>query len=122
TCPLALAEAQRYMPVLLTHMEGLLAKHGLENENIITRMTGCPNGCGRSRVCEIGFVGTAPGFYNLYLGGDHVGTRLNQIYRENLQEHEILETLDGLFKQFAAERNPGEHFGDFALRKQWVKV
>lgn len=122
TCPLALAEAQRYMPVLLTKMEELLAKHGLENENIITRMTGCPNGCGRSRLCEIGFVGTSPGYYNLYIGGDHVGTRLNEIYRENIQEKEILETLDGLFEAFSKERNEGEYFGDFALRKEWVKA
>ncbi len=122
TCPLALSESQRYMPLLIARIEELLEKHGLQNENIITRMTGCPNGCGRSRLCEIGFVGTAPGTYNLYIGGDHVGNRLNQIYRENIQEPEILEALDDLFLHFAKERQPGEHFGDFALRKEWVKA
>jgi sulfite reductase (NADPH) hemoprotein beta-component len=122
TCPLALSESQRYMPVLITKIETLLEKHGLQNENIITRMTGCPNGCGRSRLCEIGFVGTAPGVYNMYIGGDHVGTRLNQVYRENVQEPEILEALDELFLRFAKEREAGEHFGDFALRKELVKA
>jgi sulfite reductase (NADPH) hemoprotein beta-component len=71
TCPLALAESQRYFPSLLTKIETLLSKHGLENEKIIARMTGCPNGCGRSSVSEIGFNGSSFGKYNLNLGGDH---------------------------------------------------
>lgn len=121
TCPLALAEGQRYLPELITKMEALLDKHGLLKENIITRMTGCPNGCGRSHVSEIGFVGTGPGKYNLHLGGDHAGNRLNKIYKESLNEKEILETLDQLFQSFAQEKNKGEHFGDFAVRKNWVQ-
>ena len=120
TCPLALAEGQRYLPQLITKIDNLLTKHSLQKENIITRMTGCPNGCGRSHISEIGFVGTGPGRYNLHLGGDHEGMRLNKIYRENINEAEILETLDGLFANFALEKNQGEHFGDFAVRKQWV--
>jgi sulfite reductase (NADPH) hemoprotein beta-component len=122
TCPLAMAEAQRYLPALITKIEPLLEKYGLQQEEIILRMTGCPNGCGRSFASEIGFVGTALGRYNLQLGGDHEGTRLNQIYRENLDEAAILAELDQLFGIFINERNSGEKFGDFALRKNWVKA
>lgn len=122
TCPLALSEAQRYLPELIDKIDLLMDRHGLQNENIITRMTGCPNGCGRSRLCEIGFVGTAPGRYNLCLGGDHVGTRLNQVYRENIDEPEILTVLDELLGSYARNRQPGEYFGDFAIRNQWVSA
>lgn len=90
TCPLALAEAQRYLPTLLDKMEPLLQKHQLQQEEIIIRMTGCPNGCARSYAAEIGLVGTGPGRYNLQLGGDRIGQRLNQIYQENIGEEEIL--------------------------------
>jgi sulfite reductase (NADPH) hemoprotein beta-component len=120
TCPLALAEAQRYMPSLLTKIESLLAKHELSNEEIIIRMTGCPNGCARSYIAEIGFVGTALGKYNLQLGGDHEGNRLNKIYKESLEEPQILEELDSLFASFKNERNANESFGDFTLRKQII--
>jgi sulfite reductase (NADPH) hemoprotein beta-component len=121
TCPLALAEAQRYLPDLIGKIEPLLAGNGLEKEEIIIRMTGCPNGCGRPYVAEIGFVGTSAGHYNLYLGGDHEGTRLNRLYRENLDEPAILRELDHLFKVYRAERKAGERFGDFALRSRWYK-
>ena len=120
TCPLALAEAQRYLPSLLTRIEGTLAKHQLQDENIIIRMTGCPNGCGRSYASEIGFVGTGPGRYNLHLGGDHEGYRLNRIYKESLDEENIVSELDNLFGSFKKERKKNESFGDFALRKQLV--
>src|SRR5882762_11236711 len=89
TCPLALAEAQRYLPVLIDKIEDLLTKYELGSENIVTRMTGCPNGCGRPYAAEIGFVGTAPGHYNMYLAGDNEGLRLNRIYKENLDETAI---------------------------------
>jgi sulfite reductase (NADPH) hemoprotein beta-component len=121
TCPLALAEAQRYLPTLINKIETLLAKHQLSDENMVVRMTGCPNGCARPYIAEIGFVGTAWGKYNLHLGGDHQGTRLNKIYRESLDEASILSELDELFASFKRERTQGEHFGDFALRKQWVQ-
>ena len=120
TCPLALAEAQRYLPELLGKIEPLLDKHELTGENIILRMTGCPNGCGRSTAAEIGFIGTAPGKYNLHLGGDNEGQRLNKIYKENLEEAEILNELDGLFSSFKKEKRSNERFGDFAIRKQLV--
>ena len=122
TCGLALAESQRYLPDLLTHIEKLLAGHELEQEAIIIRMTGCPNGCGRPYAAEIGFVGTAPGRYNLYLGGDHEGTRLNRLYKENLDEAAILKELDLLFWLYKKERITGERFGDFALRQKWYKA
>lgn len=117
TCPLALAEAQRYLPSLIDQIEPLLEKHGLEKEEIILRMTGCPNGCGRSPAAEIGFVGTAYGHYNLHLGGDHTGERLNTKFKDNLTETEILKTLDEVFGLYQAERNQGERFGDFSNRK-----
>ncbi|MGV3539113.1 MAG: NADPH-dependent assimilatory sulfite reductase hemoprotein subunit [Rufibacter sp.] len=116
TCPLALAEAQRYLPELITKIDDVLAKHALLDEEIIIRMTGCPNGCGRSVLSEIGFVGTAPGRYNLNLGGDMEGERLNKLYRENIDETAILQELDTAFGLFKQNRLLGERFGDFAYR------
>jgi len=121
TCGLALAESQRYLPSLITHIERLMGGHELSEEEIIIRMTGCPNGCGRPYAAEIGFVGTALGRYNLYLGGDHEGTRLNRLYKENLDEAAILKELDLLFWLYKKERITGERFGDFALRQRWYK-
>jgi sulfite reductase (NADPH) hemoprotein beta-component len=120
TCPLALAEAQRYLPELITKIEALQEKHGLQDDKTIIRMTGCPNGCGRSVVAEIGFIGTAYGHYNMMLGGDQLGLRLNKLYKENLDETAILSELDDLFGVYQNERINGEAFGDFSLRKQWV--
>jgi sulfite reductase (NADPH) hemoprotein beta-component len=120
TCPLALAEAQRYLPELITKIEPILEKYGLEEDGIILRMTGCPNGCARSYVAEIGFVGTAMGKYNVHLGGDRQGERLNKIYRESLEEPAILQLLDVLLKEYSIEKKIGETFGDFSVRKEWV--
>ena len=117
TCPLALAEAQRYMPSLLTKIESLLAKYDLSEEEIIIRMTGCPNGCARSYIAEIGFVGTAVGKYNLHVGGDNEGFRLNKIYKENLDEKAILGELDAMFGSFKNERINNESFGDYSHRR-----
>jgi sulfite reductase (NADPH) hemoprotein beta-component len=122
TCPLALAEAQRYLPSLISRIEGLLTGHGLEKEAIIIRMTGCPNGCGRPYAAEIGFIGTAADRYNLHLAGDHEGERLNRLYKENLDETAILKELDVLFWLYKKERLSGEKFGDFALRQRWYKT
>lgn len=121
TCSLALAEAQRYLPDLITKMEPLLTKHKISDEEISVRMTGCPNGCGRSPAAEIGFVGTGYGLYNLQIGGDRWGTRLNSRYKESVNEAQILKTLDELFGVYTAEKKEGENFGDFAHRK-WVPV
>ncbi|ANH82797.1 sulfite reductase subunit beta [Niabella ginsenosidivorans] len=119
TCGLALAEAQRYLPTLITKLEPVLQKHQLQDEDIIVRMTGCPNGCGRSPNAEIGFVGTALGKYNLHLGGDRLGSRLNTKYKESLDERQIIDTLDELFGIYVKERMPEETFGDFSQRK-WI--
>lgn len=116
TCSLALAEAQRYLPSLVTKIEPILKKYGLLEEDITIRMTGCPNGCGRSPNAEIGFVGTAYGKYNLHVGGDRLGLRLNTKFKDNIGEDEILETLDQLFGIYVKERNAEETFGDFSYR------
>jgi len=119
TCPLALAEAQRYLPVLISKIEPILHKYALQDEEITVRMTGCPNGCGRSSAAEIGFIGTSYGQYNLHIGGDRLGERLNTKYKENLGEDEILQSLDELLRVYKAERKQGETFGDFSYRK-WI--
>ncbi|PZF71661.1 NADPH-dependent assimilatory sulfite reductase hemoprotein subunit [Taibaiella soli] len=120
TCPLALAEGQRYLPQLISKIEPILNRHLLSDEEITIRMTGCPNGCARPYAAEIGLIGTASGRYNLYLGGDYQGLRLNKIYKEHLDEAQILENLDQLFSIYKNERTSGERFGDFAVRKWWV--
>ncbi|MFT3826948.1 MAG: assimilatory sulfite reductase (NADPH) hemoprotein subunit [Chitinophagaceae bacterium] len=122
TCPLALAEAQRYLPTLISKMEPVLEKYSLQQEEIAVRMTGCPNGCGRPYVAEIGFVGTAYGHYNLHLGGDREGTRLNKKYKENLDEASIITELDKLFRLYSEKRNTGETFGDFAIREKLITI
>jgi sulfite reductase (NADPH) hemoprotein beta-component len=119
TCPLALAEAQRYIPTLITRIEPLLSKHQLSDDDIVLRMTGCPNGCGRSSAAEIGLIGTAYGLYNLHIGGDRLGMRLNKKYKENLNESQLLQVLDELFGVYATEKNENETFGDFSYHK-WV--
>ncbi len=116
TCPLALAEGQRYLPSLISSIEPLLQKYQLDKEDIIIRMTGCPNGCARPYVAEIGLVGTAYGKYNLHIGGDHQGERLNKLYKENLDESAILLELENLFREYKARRKQVESFGDFTLR------
>ena len=120
TCPLALAEAQRYLPDLITKIEPILVKYHLSEEAIVIRMTGCPNGCARPYVAEIGFVGTASGKYNVHLGGDRQGERLNKVYLESQTESQILSMLDSLFQTYSVERISGETFGDFSVRKKWV--
>lgn len=120
TCGLAMAESERYLPDLMTKLEALAEKTGIADTPIITRMTGCPNGCARPYLAEIGFTGRAPGKYNLYLGGGFHGQRLNKCYLENVGEAQILETLEGLFQHYARERQPDEPFGDFVIRAGYV--
>ena len=116
TCPLAMAEAERMLPAFVTDIEGLLTKHGLADDAIIFRVTGCPNGCGRAMLAEVGLVGKAPGRYNLHLGGNLEGTRIPRLYQENITEQQILAELDALIGRWATERNQGECFGDFVIR------
>lgn len=120
TCSLAMAEAERALPQLVAALDKLLAETGLERENVRFRVTGCPNGCARSVLAEVGLIGKAPGRYNLHLGGDVRGQRLNALYRENLDLPAILTALAPLFRAFKAERNPGEPFGDFLHRSGLV--
>jgi sulfite reductase (NADPH) hemoprotein beta-component len=116
TCPLAMAEAERYLPQLLGRVEALLAKHGVAHVPFGLRITGCPNGCARPYLAEVGLIGKAPGRYNLHLGGDGRGQRLNVLYRDNIDEPVFLAELDGLIAAFAAERGADERFGDFLWR------
>lgn len=116
TCPLALADAQRYLPELVTKIEPLLEKHSLTNDEITIRMTGCPNGCGRPYVAELGFVGTGPEQYNFMLGGDRFGERLNKVYKEKQTEAQILEEVDVLLGRYVEERLDSETFGDYTYR------
>src|SRR5947209_6653608 len=116
TCPLAMAEAERYLPDLVGKIEVILEANGLANEPITIRMSGCPNGCSRPYVAEIALTGRAPGKYNLYLGGGFHGERLNRLVGENIGEERILATLSDLFAAYARERTAGERLGDFFMR------
>lgn len=121
TCGLAMAESERYLPTLINKIEGLLDEAGLNEEEITIRMTGCPNGCARPALAEIAFIGKAPGKYNIYLGGGFTGNRLNKLFKENIGEDEILESLKPILIQYGKEKNDGEHFGDFVIRKGIIK-
>src|SRR5690606_29307609 len=116
TCALAMAEAERYLPDFTAKLQPLLEKHGLADAPILLRISGCPNGCSRPYLGEIALVGKAPGRYNLMLGADHRGQRLNTLYRENITEPQILAELEPLFERYAADRQPDERFGDFLHR------
>lgn len=116
TCGLAMAEAERYLPVLVDKLEVELEKLGLRNDSVVMRMTGCPNGCARPWVAEVALVGKSYGFYNLMLGGSYIGSRVNKIYKTNVNEEEVIATLVPLFARWAKERLDGEHFGDFCIR------
>ncbi len=115
-CGRAMAEAERYLPQFLTRLEQIMSEAGLAEDELVVRMTACPNGCARPFVAEIGLVGKALGRYNLYLGGDFAGQRLNRLYRENVAEPEILEALRTILHRYAQQRQPGERFGDFVVR------
>jgi len=121
TCGLAMAESERYLPGLITKLDNIMAECGLEDTPITLRMSGCPNGCSRPYIAEIGFSGRAPGRYNLYLGGGFHGQRLNRMVLENAGEETILATLEPMLRRFARERTPGEHFGDFTIRAGLVR-
>lgn len=116
TCGLAMAEAERYLPTLLTILERKLESLGLWDEPIVMRITGCPNGCARPYNAELALVGRAPGLYDLHLGGNRSGTRLAHLVATNLNEQAILGRIEPLLERFAAERAPGEGFGDFCAR------
>ena len=122
TCTLAFAEAERYLPSLIDKIDTILEENGLFKNEIVIRMTGCPNGCGRPYLAEIAFIGKSPGRYNLYLGGNFVGSRLNTLYKETLSEDEILKELKPIISDYATNRNKNEGFGDFVIRKKYIKA
>ena len=121
TCGLALAESERYLPDLVTRLEDELERFGLREDEITIRMTGCPNGCARPYVSEIGLVGRTPGIYNLYLGGAHQGVRLNKLHRRDVDGDAIVAALSPLFESYAKQRSCGERFGDYVIRAGVVK-
>ncbi len=120
TCGLALAESERYLPNLVTELEEILEKAGLQQDEIVIRSTGCPNGCGRPYLGEIGLVGKVPGKYNLYLGAGFAGERLNKLYKTSATHEEIVAELKPLLLDYAKARTDGERFGDFVIRKGYV--
>ena len=121
TCSLALAESERYLPKLVDELETIIGDLGLRDQSIAIRSTGCPNGCGRPYLGEIGLVGKAPGKYNLYLGAGLDGTRLNKLYRPAISHEEIVQELTPVLQDFASNRESDERFGDFCIRKGYVQ-
>lgn len=121
TCPLAMAEAERVLPERVDWIENILCKHGLSDEQIVFRITGCPNGCGRAMLAEVGLVGKGPGKYNLHLGGNKEGTRIPRMFLENVDEKTIYATLDDLIARWANERTADEAFGNYLVRAEVVK-
>ncbi|EJD6401996.1 assimilatory sulfite reductase (NADPH) hemoprotein subunit [Providencia rettgeri] len=121
TCPLAMAEAERFLPEFVSHVENIMASHQVADEHIVLRVTGCPNGCGRAMLAEVGLVGKALDRYNLHLGGNRIGTRIPRMYRENISSAEILAILDELIGNWSKNRLSQEGFGDFLVRTDVVK-
>ncbi len=121
TCGLALAESERYLPELVTRLETVLEQHGLREREITIRMTGCPNGCARPYMAEIGLVGRSPGLYNLYLGGAHDGSRLSKLHRTDVDGDAIVAELTPLIAAYATQRQTDEAFGDFVIRAGIVR-
>ena len=122
TCGLALAESERYLPELVRELERTLEDAGLSDDEIIIRSTGCPNGCARPYLGEIGLVGKVPGKYNLYLGAGFDGERLNKLYRKSITHEQIVDELRPIIHKYASERKEGERFGDFTIREGYVKA
>jgi sulfite reductase (ferredoxin) len=116
TCSLALSEAERYLPTLLAEVEQDVAALGLADEPFSIRMTGCPNGCARPFVAEIGLVGRSGTHYNVYLGGALAGMRLNSLYLELVERQELRGVIYKVLVAFRQYRQPGERFGDWASR------
>jgi sulfite reductase (NADPH) hemoprotein beta-component len=121
TCSLAMAEAERYLPEFVDRVDELLVNHGLRGIPLTLRITGCPNGCARPYLAEIALIGRAPGRYTLRLGADATGTRLNVVYRDNIDEPAILAALGELFARYRGERHTDERFGDFLWRIEVLK-
>jgi sulfite reductase (NADPH) hemoprotein beta-component len=119
TCGLALAESERFSPELLGRIEALLAELGMPDEELVVRMTGCPNGCARPYMAEIAFVGKAPNKYQVYLGGNVASTRLNRLYKESVKGDDLIPELRVVLRRYLEQRGQGERFGDFCARVIW---
>ncbi|MCS7089916.1 MAG: NADPH-dependent assimilatory sulfite reductase hemoprotein subunit [Verrucomicrobiota bacterium] len=122
TCGLALAESERFLPSVLDRLEAIAAELGLQDQEIIVRMTGCPNGCARPYMAEIGLVGKAPGRYQVWLGGNEAGTRLNRLWKDTVKDVELEAELRSLLEQYRKGRHPHERFGDWAVRVLWPQI
>ncbi|CAD83680.1 sulfite reductase (NADPH) hemoprotein alpha subunit [Candidatus Blochmanniella floridana] len=122
TCPLAMAEAERFLPAFVTKVEHVMSKYNLQRDAIILRVTGCPNGCARAMLAEIGLTGRGIGRYNLYLGGNKNGTRIPRLYKENITEDEILHVLDITIGDWAKNRKTQESYGDYVVRAGIVRA
>ncbi|MAF22013.1 MAG: sulfite reductase, partial [Roseibacillus sp.] len=122
TCGLALAEAERHLPDVVTELEEVIEDCGLRHDAITIRMTGCPNGCARPYIAEIAFVGRAPGKYNVYLGGGFSGQRLSKLYRASVKSEDIRKHLEPIIRDYAVRRKERESFGDFVIRMAYVKA
>ncbi|KAG0653847.1 hypothetical protein C6P45_003601 [Maudiozyma exigua] len=121
TCGLAMAESERFFPIVVTEIEETLEDFGLRHDSVVLRISGCGNGCSRPWLAEVALVGKAPNVYNIMLGGGYHGNRLNKLYRSNVKDKDICGILKPLFKQWALERYEAEHFGDFLIRKDIIK-
>jgi sulfite reductase (NADPH) hemoprotein beta-component len=122
TCGLALAESERYLPTFLDRLEALCGELGFDGEEIIVRMTGCPNGCARPYAAEIGLVGKAPGRYQIWLGGNEASTRLTRLWRDNVKDPDLINELRPVLSRYATERRAGERFGDWVERVVWQEA
>ena len=122
TCGLALAESERFLPLLVGDLEQVIESNGLRNDDIKIRMTGCPNGCARPYLGEIGFVGRGPGVYNVYLGAGFDGARLNKLYRRDVPESHLVKLIAPIIEAYAKERQEGERFGDFTIRAGYISA
>lgn len=122
TCALAMAESERALPQFVDRIEALMAKANIIDASITLRITGCPNGCARPYLAEIGLVGKAPHHYNLYLGAAADGSRLNKLYRDNIHEEQVIAELEPLLNRYGQEREPLEAFGDFLIRVGVIKA
>jgi len=116
TCGLALAEAERALPAVIRQIEADLHALGIANAPLSVRMTGCPNGCARPFMGDIGFVGRTKDIYNVYVGGDWLNTRLNTLYAASVHLKDLAATIRPLLALWRDERMPGESFGDFCYR------
>lgn len=116
TCPLAMAEAERFLRSLSLRSKVFWKTRAAKRREHHFACHRCPNGCGRAMLAEIGLVGKAPGRYNLHLGGNRAGTRVPKMYKENITDKQILEEIDTLVGRWAKEREAGEGFGDFTIR------